>query len=75
MSNVSVFRVVSCNGPQRFTSGSLYTSYKVEGGDKMFLSLCYRRDIVQFNLVYFRSISSQQVTNIKSNKVNENQIL
>ena len=23
---MSVFRVVSCNGPQRFTSGSLYTS-------------------------------------------------
>ena len=26
MSNVSVFRVVCCNCPQRFTSGSLYTS-------------------------------------------------
>ena len=26
---MSVFRVVSCNGPQRFTSGILYTSYKL----------------------------------------------
>ena len=60
MSNVSVFRVVSCNGPQRFTSGSLYTS----------LYRCWRKSQLQKSRTTLGRWTMDALTNSYTDSIN-----
>ena len=67
MSNLSVFLVVCCIFPQRFTSGSLYTSFKIASPSPfdyhMVLIMRVKSGGSSFSLCEFKQLGTAGIKN------------